>query len=44
MERELREAGRRGFALRGISVGVTAFGGPEVVAFLERPAENARRE
>lgn len=44
MERELREAGRRGFVLRGLSVGVTAFGGPEVVAFLERPARNARPE
>jgi len=36
MQRELNEAGRDGFATRGVSVGVTAFGGPEVVAILER--------
>jgi hypothetical protein len=44
MERELRDAGRQGFALRGLSVGITAFGGPEVVAILERPARSAVRE
>jgi len=44
MDRELREAGRQGFVLRGLSVGVTAVGGPEVVAILERPARNAVRD
>jgi len=36
MERELNQAGRAGFVTRGVSVGVTAFGGPEVVTILER--------
>ena len=37
MQRELNDAGRRGFRIVGLSVGVTSFGGQEVVAVVERP-------
>ena len=37
MQRELADAGRRGFRIRGLSVGVTSFGGQELVAVVERP-------
>ena len=37
MERELADAGRRGFRIVGLSVGVTSFGGQELVAVVERP-------
>lgn len=36
MEDELNEAGRDGFALQGLTVGETRFGGREVVAILSR--------
>ncbi len=36
MERELREAGRRGFEVRGKTIFETAFGGKELVVILER--------
>lgn len=36
MENELNEAGRDGFALVGVTVGETAFGGGEVVAICRR--------
>jgi hypothetical protein len=34
MQNELREAGKQGYALLGLTVGKTAFGGDEVVAVL----------
>lgn len=37
MEKELSEAGRAGFALLGLTVGETAFGGKELVTILARP-------
>jgi hypothetical protein len=36
MEKELRELGARGYALLGLTVGETAFGGDEIVAVLEK--------
>ncbi len=36
MQEELQEAGADGFALVGMTVGQTAFGGEEVVAILRR--------
>jgi hypothetical protein len=37
MQKELNEAGRQGFALLGLTVAETAFGGKEVVAILGKP-------
>jgi len=34
MQNELREAGKQGYSLLGLTVGKTAFGGDEVVAVL----------
>jgi hypothetical protein len=34
MEKELKEAGEQGYALLGLTVGKTAFGGDEVVAIV----------
>jgi len=36
MEKELKELGERGYALLGLTVGETAFGGEEIVAILEK--------
>ena len=38
MQKELREAGARGFQYVGVTVADTAFGGKEIVAILRRPA------
>jgi hypothetical protein len=39
MQEELSEAAADGFALVGMTVNDTAFGGNEVVAILRRPSE-----
>jgi hypothetical protein len=36
MEKELREAGEAGFAVAGMTVARTAFGGPEIVTILKK--------
>lgn len=40
MQKELMEAGREGFALVGMTVAPTAFGGNEVVCITRRPRSN----
>ncbi len=39
MEKELQEAGAAGFALAGLTVSTTTFGGTEVVCILQRESE-----
>ena len=39
MQKELREVGEQGFALVGMTVAKTKFGGEEIVTILERPIE-----
>lgn len=39
MQKELAPAGSEGFALRGLTVANTSFGGSELVSILERLAE-----
>ena len=37
MDKELAEAGAKGFLVLGLTVGDTAFGGNELIAILRRP-------